>query len=236
MSSNNSNKNESRDKEKEELLQRLRQIEKEEAEEEQHEVEQAFLIQPDFFIRTFDKNENNENVDINKKVKRKRNKNDNDNITNKFEDEEDESRITFNDKTFLDLKQENLAKEFLLKPANNDNLYIFPNNYEPADKRTFILLNLPEDKESFQEFINYNYTSAQSNLHGVLDFSNFKVYYTNTLQTVPQIVDEVTTVFINSGFTAVKMQLRFGVIWEGPTIESNNVELISQYTSIDFLS
>jgi hypothetical protein len=184
-------------------------------------------------IKTFENNENNESFDINNKVKRKRLQIDKSNIENKFDNEEDESRITFNDKTFLDLKQENLAKNFLLKHANNDNLYIFPNNYEPEGKRTFILLNLPEDKESFQEFIDYNYTSAQSNLHGILDFSNFKVYYTNTLQTVTQIVDEVTAVFINSGFTAVKMQLRFGVIWEGPTVESNNIELISQYTSMD---
>jgi hypothetical protein len=65
-----------------------------------------------------------------------------------------------------------------------------------------------------------------------MDFNNFKVYYTNTLQSVPQIIDEVTTVFINSEFTAVKMQLRFGVIWEG-TIQATNLELISQYASID---
>jgi hypothetical protein len=70
MSSNNSNKNESRDKEKEELLQRFYQIEKEEAEEEQHEVQEAYLIQPDFFINIFNNNENDENVDINNKVKR----------------------------------------------------------------------------------------------------------------------------------------------------------------------
>jgi hypothetical protein len=105
MSSNNSNKNERRNKEKEELIQRLRQIEKEEAEEDQHEVEQAYLIQLDFMIKTFYNNENDENTDINNKVKRKRLKIHNSNIPNKFENEEDESRITFNDKTFLDLKQ-----------------------------------------------------------------------------------------------------------------------------------
>jgi hypothetical protein len=32
------------------------------------------------------------------------------------------------------------------------------------------------------------------------------------------------------------MQLRFGVIWEGPTVESTNIELISQFTSMDSLS
>jgi hypothetical protein len=238
MSSNNFNKNENRDKEKEELLQRLRQIEKEEVEEQQHEVEQVFLIQPEFFIATFDNNENNENVDINPKVKRKKLKiyNIDANISNKFEDEKDENQITFKDKTFLDIKQENLAKEILLNHANNNNLYIFPSKYDPESKKTFIFLNLPEDKESFQEFIINNHNAAHSNQHGIMDFNIFKVYYTNTQQSVPQIINKVTSIFINSGFSAVKMQLRFGVIWEGFTIEVTNLELISEYTSRDWPS
>jgi hypothetical protein len=55
-----------------------------------------------------------------------------------------------------------------------------------------------------------------------MDFNNFKVYFTNTLQRVSQIIDEVTSVFI-----------RFGVIWEGPTVEAENMEFISDYTSMD---
>jgi hypothetical protein len=73
MSSINSNKNERRDKEKEDLIKRLGEIEKEE-EEDQNEVEQAYLIQPDFFIKTFNNNENDENADINNKLKRKNSK------------------------------------------------------------------------------------------------------------------------------------------------------------------
>jgi hypothetical protein len=44
-------------------------------------------------------------------------------------------------------------------------------------------------------------------------------------------------VFVESGFTAIKMQLRFGVIWEGPTVEAENHEIISSYTKalIDYL-
>jgi hypothetical protein len=45
-----------------------------------------------------------------------------------------------------------------------------------------------------------------------MDFNNFKTYYTNTLQNLLQIIDEIKSAFINSGFTAVKMQVRFGVI------------------------
>jgi hypothetical protein len=66
-----------------------------------------------------------------------------------------------------------------------------------------------------------------------MDFNNFKVYYTNTLQSESQIIDELTSVFINSEFTDVKMQLRFSVIWENPNIEATNLELISEYTSMD---
>jgi hypothetical protein len=41
--------------------------------------------------------------------------------------------------------------------------------------------------------------------HGVMDYTNYKVYFTNTLQSVNQIIEEVTAVFVESGFTAVKM-------------------------------
>jgi hypothetical protein len=63
-----------------------------------------------------------------------------------------------------------------------------------------------------------------------MDYTNYKVYFTNTLQSVKQIIEEVTAVFVESSFTAVKMQIRFGVIWEGPTIEAENHEIISSYT------
>jgi hypothetical protein len=73
----------------------------------------------------------------------------NTNISNTFENEKNETRISQADKTFLDLKQQLLVQDFLKKHVDNDNLYIFPNIYEPKDKKTFILLNLPEDKDSF---------------------------------------------------------------------------------------
>jgi hypothetical protein len=73
--------------------------------------------------------ETNANIDINNKTKRKRL-----DTSKVFEDEEDESRITFTDKKFLYLNQENLAKEFLLKHPNN-NIHIFPKKYEPEGKK-----------------------------------------------------------------------------------------------------
>jgi phenylalanyl-tRNA synthetase alpha subunit len=154
----------------------------------------------------------------------------NTNISNTFENEENKTPVTNINKPFLDLKQKQLTQDFLKKHADNNNLYIFPNKYEPEGKKIFILLNLTQDKESFQDFVTNNYKVALSNQYGVMDFNNFKVYYTNTLQSVHQILDEVTSVFINSGFTVVKMQLIFNIIWESPTIEAGNMELISEYT------
>jgi hypothetical protein len=69
-----------------------------------------------------------------------------------------------------------------------------------------------------------------------MDFNNFKVYFTKTLQSVSQIIEEVTTIFLECGFTSVKIQLRFGVIWEGLTLEARNMEFISEYTSTYSLS
>jgi hypothetical protein len=57
-----------------------------------------------------------------------------------------------------------------------------------------------------------------------MDYTNCKVYFTNTLQSVKQIVEEVSAVFVESGFTAVK------VIWERLTFEAENHEIISSYT------
>jgi hypothetical protein len=152
MSTNISNKTKRRNKEKEELIQRLLQIQKEEEEKEEEQVEnavtQAFPIQNDFFIREFN---NDDNIIIDNKIKRKRleiNNNDteteinnnissniNTNISNTFENEKNKTRITKADKTFLDLKQQLLAQDFLKKHTDNDNLYIFTNIYEPKDKK-----------------------------------------------------------------------------------------------------
>jgi hypothetical protein len=71
------------------------------------------------------------------------------------------------------------------------------------------LLNLPQDKETFNNFITSTYKPVLTSQHGIMDYRNYKVYFTNTLQSVKQIIEEVTAAFIESGFTAVKMQLRF---------------------------
>jgi hypothetical protein len=39
----------------------------------------------------------------------------------------------------------------------------------------FILLNLPQDKEGFQDFVSNNYKLELSNIHGIIDFNNFKL-------------------------------------------------------------
>jgi hypothetical protein len=47
---------------------------------------------------------------------------------------------------------------------------------------------------------------------------------------VEKIVENIKMVFLRSGYTTVKMQLRFGVIWEGPTVEDEGTQIISDYT------
>jgi hypothetical protein len=101
-----------------------------------------------------------------------------------FDDDEDQTLITYSDKTFLDLKQQELAKEFLQKYADNDNIYVFTNIYEQKGKETFILLNLPQDKDAFNDFIRSTYKPVLTSQHGVMDYTNYKVYFTNTLQSV----------------------------------------------------
>jgi hypothetical protein len=128
------------------------------------------------------------------------------------------------------LKERLLAQQFLQKHAENHDLYIFQNLYELNDKKTLILLNLPQDLTSFNNFITNKYPPAQSNQHGIINFNDFKAYFTNILQSITQIIDQVTTVFIHSGCFVVKLQLRFGFIWERPTVEVDNFELISCYT------
>jgi hypothetical protein len=174
-----------------------------------------------------DNNNTDVNININTKTKRKRFE-----TSKTFDDDKDQALLTHGDKTFLNLKQQELAKEFLQKYVDNDNLYTFKNIYEQQGKETFILLNLPQDKQAFNDFIRRTYKPVLTSQHGVMGYTNYKVYFTNTLQSVNQIINEVTAVFVESGFTAVKMQIMFCVIWEGPTIEAENHEIISSYTKV----
>jgi hypothetical protein len=117
------------------------------------------------------------------------------------------------DKKFLEMKQQQYSKEFLEKFTDNDFLYVHKNIYEPErEYNSFILSNIPEDEESFKEFIREKYKAVDVNLSGVSNFTNYKVYYTNTVQDVEQIVENIKMTFLNCGYVAVKMQLIFGVI------------------------
>jgi hypothetical protein len=72
-------------------------------------------------------------------------------------------------------------------------------------------LNIPEDEESFKEYISTKYKAVDVNISGVSNYSNYKVYY-NTLQDVEQIVENIKMKFLNCGYVVVKIQLGFGVI------------------------
>jgi hypothetical protein len=75
-------------------------------------------------------NNSNTDVKIDLKTKRKRSE-----TSKVFDDDEDQALITHGDKTFLDLKQQELVIEFLQKYADNDNLYIFKNIFEQQVKK-----------------------------------------------------------------------------------------------------
>jgi hypothetical protein len=118
------------------------------------------------------KNVRNIDIVINKKIIRKREKSDYDNDDNddnyddklkpKFKeykvdyDELNQSVIGKNAITFLEKKQQKIAQEYLSKFAGNDNLYIHQNIYE-GNNPSFILLNIPKDKDRFKRFLRCDY-------------------------------------------------------------------------------
>jgi hypothetical protein len=127
------------DKEIEEVEKRLKLLQEEKKKrEKEKETPEKYSIYPKHFVDdNYNNNNTDANIDLNSKTKRKRCE-----IPKTFDDDEDQSLITHGDKTFLDIKQQELVKEFLQKYADNDNLYIFKNIYEQEGKETFILLNL----------------------------------------------------------------------------------------------
>jgi hypothetical protein len=71
------------------------------------------------------------------------------------------------------------------------------NIYEPNRKyNSFILLNIPEYEELFKEFIREKCKAVDTNLSGISNFTNYKVYYTNTLQNVETIVKNIKEIFL----------------------------------------
>jgi hypothetical protein len=58
-------------------------------------------------------------------------------------------------------------------------------------------LNIPEHQESFKEFVQEKYKAANVNLSGVLNYTNYKIYFTKTLEDVEQIVDNIEARFLN---------------------------------------
>jgi hypothetical protein len=145
------------------LHKRLAEIDKEEELENGEEQKQKILF--------------DDEIDINIKVKRKRNTGD-----MVFDDVIESIELTEDDKIYLEKKQQQYAKEFSEFTNNDFFLYIHKNIYEPNRKyNSFILLNILEDEELFKEFIREKYKAVGVNLSGVSNFTNYKVFYTNTL-------------------------------------------------------
>jgi hypothetical protein len=58
---------------------------------------------------------------------------------------------------------------------------------------------------------------------GISNGTNYKIFFTNTLQDVVQIVENIKTIYLNCMYVAAKIQLRFGIIWGGSTGEDEGV-------------
>jgi hypothetical protein len=115
-----------------------------------------------------------------------------------FDDVIEVKDLSENDKKFVETKEQQYVKEFLEKFTDNNFLYIHKNIYESDQEyNSFILLNIPEDEMWFKEFIRAKCKAVDGNVSCVSNHTNYKVYYTNTLQDVEQIVENIKTTFLN---------------------------------------
>jgi hypothetical protein len=57
----------------------------------------------------------------------------------------------------------------------------------------------------------------------------------NSISSVEKLIEDVQTVFHNSHYNAVKLQLSFHIIWEGASVEEKNVSSSSSSSSSDSL-
>jgi hypothetical protein len=138
--------------------------------------------------------------------------------------------LTEDNKKFLEVKQQHV-KEFLEKFTDNNFLNILKNIYQPNQEyNSFIQINILEDEKSFKEFIRVKYKAGDGNVSGVQNHTNYKIYFQNALQDLEQIVKNIKTKFLNCGYVVAKMQLRFSVILEGPTVEDEGTQIISDYS------
>jgi hypothetical protein len=133
-----------------------------------------------------------------------------------------QSMIGKNSITFLEKKQKKIVQEYLVKFAGNDNISIHQNIYE-GNNISFVLLNLPEDQDGFMKFMRGDYLEkkrfGQISATGVNQKNSlYQSEYINSISSIERLIEDVRNVFYNSYYTAVKLQLSFHIIWEGPSV------------------
>jgi hypothetical protein len=126
-------------------------------------------------------------------------------------------KITDSDRAYLNKAQINVTQKFLDKYANTE-LHVFENVHEDI-----LLLNIPADDESFEEFLlTYDKTIGNKADNRSKKFQTYTEYFLNKLKTLKHIQLYLERIFEQSDWNVVKVQMKFGVIWESQDVAKEN--------------
>jgi hypothetical protein len=97
-----------------------------------------------------------------------------------------------------------------LDKYTNTELGLFENVYEDI-----LLLNIPADDESFEQFLQiYDSINRNKSDNGSKAFQTYKECYLNKLKSLKHIQTYSDNIFEEFTHNVVKVQIKFGVIWE----------------------
>jgi hypothetical protein len=126
-------------------------------------------------------------------------------------------KITDSDRAYLTRVQINITQKFLDK-FDNTELHVFENVHDDI-----LLLNIPADQESFEEFLlSYDKTNGNKAVNGSKKFQTYTEYYLNKLKSLKHIQQYLDSIFQESDWNVVKVQMKFGVIWESKDVAKEN--------------
>jgi hypothetical protein len=126
-------------------------------------------------------------------------------------------KITDSDRVYLNKAQINITQKFLDKFANTE-LHVFENVHEDI-----LLLNIPADDKSFEGFLlTYDKTNGNKSDNGIKKFQTYTEYFLNKLKSLKHIQIYLDRIFQESQCNVVKVQMKFGVIWESQDIAKEN--------------
>jgi hypothetical protein len=125
--------------------------------------------------------------------------------------------ITDSDRAYLTKAQINVIQKFLDKFANTE-LHVFENVHDDI-----LLLNIPGDDESFEEFFStYDKINQNKSDNVSKAFQIYKEYYLNKLRSLKHIKHFLDNIFHESDCNFVKVQMKFCVIWESQEVYNEN--------------